>query len=677
MPAPRRSRPTITAVERLELIPPGEFARVASAGDPDARLALLADMCRFNALTAVKRAGSGHLGSTFSSLDLVVHLLWEELNVAEVGFDSPDRDVFFSSKGHDVPGLYAALNGLGIVSTERLLRLRRLGGLDGHPDVGVPGIEANSGSLGMGISKARGIAWAKRHLGRGGRVVVMTGDGELQEGQNWEALQAASHQRVGRLLVVIDRNELQSDRTTEEVLALESLEGKLAAFGCRVSTCDGHDHAALRVTLRRLREAAEDGTPAALIARTIKGRGVSFMEHPTALAEGGGTYRWHAGAPDDDAFVAAARELTARIASGAAAAGLDPVRHEPVPPLEEARGVSLQGEPESGAGEAAPGRVTRRGAAEYVAAAYGEALLDLATREPRLVVLDADLASDCRVRPFELAVPDRFVENGIAEQDMVSMAAGMARHGLVPVVNSFASFLASRANEQIYNQASERTKVVYAMHYAGLVPAGPGKSHQSLRDASLMAAIPGVTVVHPCNAEETQALVEWAVLEASDSVAIRLAIGPSPRRITLPAGYRPVPGVGCTLREGADAMLVSYGPVMLHEALTASELLAGRGIEAAVVAMPWLDRVDDGWLADTLGGVRDVLVVEDHAPVGALGDTIRRALASLPDPPVLHVAGVEGWPACGTPVEALRHHGLDGASLADRVALALPGRTGA
>ena len=312
-----------------------------------------------------------------------------------------------------------------------------------------------------------------------------------------------------------------------------------------------------------------------------------------------------------------------------------------------------------------------------MAAAYGEALLDLATREPRLVVLDADLASDCRVRPFELAVPDRFVENGIAEQDMVSMAAGMARHGLVPVVNSFASFLASRANEQIYNQASERTKVVYAMHYAGLVPAGPGKSHQSLRDASLMAAIPGVTVVHPCNAEETQALVEWAVLEASDSVAIRLAIGPSPRRITLPAGYRPVPGVGCTLREGADAMLVSYGPVMLHEALTASELLAGRGIEAAVVAMPWLDRVDDGWLADTLGGVRDVLVVEDHAPVGALGDTIRRALASLPDPPVLHVAGVEGWPACGTPVEALRHHGLDGASLADRVALALPGRTGA
>ena len=658
---------------RLALIPPGEFARVAASLEPDARLSLLADMCRFNALTAVKRAGSGHLGSTFSSLDVVAHLLWEELNVVAVGFDSPDRDVFFSSKGHDVPGLYAALNALGVIPTDRLLRLRRLGGLDGHPDVGVPGIEANSGSLGMGISKARGIAWAKRYLDRDGRVVVMTGDGELQEGQNWEALQAASHQRVGRLLVVVDRNELQSDRPTEEILALESLEAKLGSFGCRVVMCDGHDHAALRSAFRALWE-EDDGTPGVLIAQTIKGKGVSFMEHPIALRDGAGTYRWHAGAPDDETFERAAAELEERIRAHAEAAGIGTVVTEPVPPLEEAAGTSLQGEPESGAGARTPRpRMTE----EYVAAAYGEALQALAAREPRLVVLDADLASDCRVRAFELAEADRFVENGIAEQDMVSMAAGMARHGLVPVVNSFASFLASRANEQIYNQAGERTKVVYAMHYAGLVPAGPGKSHQSLRDASLMAAIPGVTVVHPCNAEETRAVVEWAVLEATESVAIRLAIGPSPRRIELPAGHGLAPGVGSTLREGADSMLVSYGPVMLHEALTAAELLAERRIETAVVAMPWLDRVDPGWLADTFGGVREVLVVEDHAPVGALGDTLRRALSGFPEPPALDVAGVEGWPACGTPAEALRHHGLDGASLADRLALALPGRAGA
>src|SRR4029453_2528935 len=188
-----------------------------------------------------------------------------------------------------VAGLFAALHALGVIPAHRLPRLRRLGGLDGHPDVGVPGVEANSGSLGMGISKARGIAWAKRHLGRGGRVVVMPGGGALQEGQNWEALQAAAPQRVGRLLVVVDRNELQSDKTTEEILALESLEAKVSAFGARVVTCDGHDHSALRDAFRTL-WGEDDGTPGVLVARTIKGKGVSFMEHPAALQAGGGTY---------------------------------------------------------------------------------------------------------------------------------------------------------------------------------------------------------------------------------------------------------------------------------------------------------------------------------------------------------------------------------------------------
>jgi len=306
----------------MQLVPKSEVDRVrAAGGEPNARLALLADVCRLNALVAIKLAGSGHIGSSFSALDLVSHLLFEELDVAEVGFDSPDRDVFFSSKGHDVPGLYAALFGLGVIPRERFLRLRRFGGLDGHADVGVPGIEANSGSLGMGISKGRGIALAKRLAGRGGRVVVMTGDGELQEGQNWEGLQGAAQDRLGDLWIVVDRNELQSDKPTEEILALGDLEAKLRTFGWIVESCDGHDHTALRGVFARFRD--EHDTPKALVARTIKGRGVSFMEHPAALAASGGTYPWHAGAPGDEPFELAASELRARIEDGFAARGLD------------------------------------------------------------------------------------------------------------------------------------------------------------------------------------------------------------------------------------------------------------------------------------------------------------------------------------------------------------------
>ena len=245
-----------------------------------------------------------------------------------------------------MPGLYAALFALGVVPRERLLRLRRLGGLDGHPDVGVPGIEASSGSLGMGISKGRGIALAKRQLGRGGRVVVMTGDGELQEGQNWEALQAAAHERLGGLWVVVDRNEVQSDKPTEEIVALGDLEAKLRAFGWHVETVDGHDHAALRAAFARFRDG--DDAPKALVARTVKGKGVSFMEHPVALAEGGGTYRWHAGAPGDEAFDARSRRARGAARRALRRAGPRPPALESVEPEAHVRG--LEGEPEAGAG---------------------------------------------------------------------------------------------------------------------------------------------------------------------------------------------------------------------------------------------------------------------------------------------------------------------------------------
>jgi transketolase len=515
----------------------------------------------------------------------------------------------------------------------------------------------------MGISKGRGVALAKRLLGRGGRVVVITGDGELQEGQNWEGLQGAAHERLGRLWVVVDRNVVQSDKPTDEVLALGDLDEKLRAFGWEVRSCDGHDHAALREAFDAFRQGGD--VPKALVARTIKGKGVSFMEHPAALAEGGGTYRWHAGAPDDDAFERAYAELVERIDSRLAAFGMNPVVTEPIDEPEPALSGSLEGEPESGAG------ARRKATDEYVVEAFGEELLALGARHGALVVLDADLASDCRVRAFDTAYPERFVECGIAEQDMVSTAAGLARHGLLPVVNSFAAFLAARANEQIYNQASEGTKVVYALHYAGLIPAGPGKSHQSLRDISLLAALPGMTIVQPASSAQTRALLRWAVEEADCNVAIRLAIGPSPRRIEIPDEELVRVGRGTVLRDGADALVLAYGPVLLHEALTASEELAHReGLAAAVVNMPWLNRFDEGWLDDVRTHDR-VFVIEDHSPTGGLADALRRHVDVR-----ITAFGVEGWPACGTPQEALRFHRLDGASIADRIAAAVRARVG-
>ena len=197
-----------------------EFDKIINAGfSKFEKLALIADMCRLNTLVIVKKAGSGHLGSSFSAMDLITYLYYEKLNIIQKGIDSSDRDIYFSSKGHDVPGLYSLLFSIGILPLEKLLKLRRLNGLDGHPEISIPGIEASSGSLGMGISKGRGMAWAKKYNNKKGHV----GDGELQEGQIFEALQTTIQQKVSNLTVIVDFNKYQTDKKTDEIVSLGNL----------------------------------------------------------------------------------------------------------------------------------------------------------------------------------------------------------------------------------------------------------------------------------------------------------------------------------------------------------------------------------------------------------------------------------------------------------------------
>lgn len=629
----------------LSLIPLREFHRVRSAtGDTHLKLALIADMCRANALMTVKKAGSGHLGSSFSSLDIVTLLYYGEMDVEEP--THPDRDIYFSSKGHDVPGLYAVLYSLGLLPEEPFLKLRRLGGTTGHPDVRVPGIEANSGSLGMGISKGKGMALAKRLRGAGGRVFVMTGDGELQEGQIHEALQTAAHQKLANLHVIVDHNRVQSDKRLEEIVGLGDLESKLRSFGWHVERCDGHDFRQLEQAFARCRGITD--RPKVIVADTIKGRGVSFMEHPQALASNAGVYPWHAGAPDDQTFQCAYDEIRSRIADFAGQLDLAPIEVDEVAP-EDKTGPAVSD--------------------EYVADAFGRTLVGLGEEYRNLVVLDADLSADCRLRAFEQAYPERFIENGIAEQDMVSTAGGLALQGFLPVVNSFGAFLASRANEQIYANATEGRKIIYVLHYAGLIPAGPGHSHQSVRDISLMGALPDCTIVQPCNGSETRAALTFFVEEAVGTCILRLNIGPSPCVIRLPGSYSFTPGQGSVLREGNDAALVAYGPVLLHEALLASQFLLKKGFTLRVVHMPWLNRPDPEWVQGILSDTDRLYVLDDHAPFGGLGDAILNALVKrncLNDRTFVKLA-VLGTPACGTPAEALRAHGLDGESLAGRI----------
>ncbi|HOI29227.1 MAG TPA: transketolase C-terminal domain-containing protein [Melioribacteraceae bacterium] len=631
-----------------QLIKKDQFEKVRkSSGNWSKRMMLYAGMCRYNTLVAVKKAGSGHLGSSLSAMDIITYLYLNELNVLDAGLNNPDRDIYFSSKGHDVPGLYSLFYSLGILPEEKLLMLRRLNGLDGHPEVRIPGIEASTGSLGMGISKARGMAWAKSYLKNDGHVFVLTGDGEFQEGQIWESIQAAAHQKINNITAIMDHNKYQTDMLVADVNNIEDVVKKVKAFGWHVVRIDGHDYNALKKTFNNLKKI--DDKPKLIIADTVKGKGVSFMEKPVKETISGKTYyKWHSGAPDDDSYLKGLAELRKTIKKLASELGLEK--------------ISI---PENHAEGKAVTKIDK----EFVTEAYGDALVELAKTNEKIIVLDGDLSADCKLRKFEYTYPDRFIENGIAEQDMVSMAGGLARMGLIPVVNTFASFLTARANEQIYNNAGEKTKIIYGCHFAGMIPAGPGKSHQSVRDISLLLTIPNMTIIQSCNAIETKRAVEYCINEARENCAIRLAIGPSPERIELPGNYQFVPGIGTELTGGDDAVIFGYGPVLLHEALVASRILKGAGFGLKVVNMPWINRIDLNWLVNVTSKTKKIFVLEDHSIYGSLGNKIMEGLVEMQaiQGKLFEKIGLDDYPECGTPVEVLQHHGLDGLSLAKTI----------
>ena len=629
----------------LKFVPPGEFARLkelkCSALE---RTRIFAALCRINTLYMIAKAGSGHVGTSFSSLDIVSWLYLNELRQPAAGNGTGPRDIYFSSKGHDVPALYAVLIATGRLEWELLHRLRRLGGLPGHPDVATPGVAANTGSLGMGISKAKGMVAADRLSGREGRVYVLLGDGELQEGQFWESLVSAANDGMGEIVAIVDHNKIQSDTWVARVSDLGDLEAKFSAYGWHVTRCDGHDPGALSTALA---EAKEDARPSVVIADTVKGKGVSFMEWGEAEIDEP-LYPFHSGAPDERAYDRAVAELAAEANRLFQAAGGEDI------------GLATIARP------AAPApRGTQR-----MTAAYSEALVEQGRRNPKIVCLDADLVLDTGQIQFRQSFPNRFIECGIAEQDMVSQAGGLALKGYLPIVHSFACFLSARANEQIYNNASERTKVIYVGSLAGVVPGGPGHSHQSVRDISALGAIPGLALIEPSCEREVALALDYAVNGAAGSTYLRLVSVPCEVPYELPADYALTPGRGAILREGSDAVVFGYGPVLLPRACRAADILEDRhGIGLKVINLPWLNAVDGAWLEAAAEGIPVIFTLDNHYLAQGQGEMLAAALAAngLAAATRVNRIGVDGFPACGTDDEVLRHHGLDAEGLADRI----------
>lgn len=280
---------------------PREFARNA---DPAlvARLEAIAARMRVDIIEMLARAGSGHPGGSLSAIDMVTALYFSVLNHDPKNPSWTERDRFVLSKGHAVPAVYAVMAEAGYIGRDELLTLRQLGSrLQGHPVasfVHAPGVEANTGSLGQGLSVAQGMALAAKLDGASWKTYCMLGDGEMQEGQVWEALMSAPKYKLDNLVAILDYNKGQIDGPTNEVMSLEPLDQKLAAFNWHVIRIDGHDVGQFLEAIAEAQSIA--GKPTFIIADTVKGKGVSFMEN---------RIEWHGATPNPEQTRQALAEL--------------------------------------------------------------------------------------------------------------------------------------------------------------------------------------------------------------------------------------------------------------------------------------------------------------------------------------------------------------------------------
>lgn len=263
-------------------------------------LAKTANQVRKGIVSSVHSAKAGHPGGSLSAADIYTFLYFEEMNVNPENPKDPDRDRFVLSKGHTAPGYYAALANRGFFPVEDLLTLRKLGSyLQGHPDMKhIPGVDMSSGSLGQGISAAVGMALAGKMDGKDYRVYTLLGDGEIQEGQVWEAAMFAGARNLDNLCVIVDNNGLQIDGKIEDVCSPYPIDKKFEAFNFHVINVDAHNFDELRAAFSEAK--ATKGQPTAIIAHSVKGKGVSFMENNAG---------WHGKAPNDDEYAIAMADL--------------------------------------------------------------------------------------------------------------------------------------------------------------------------------------------------------------------------------------------------------------------------------------------------------------------------------------------------------------------------------
>lgn len=591
-------------------------------------------------MMATTAANSGHPTSCMSAAELVAGTFFYAMKFDPKNANSPDGDRFVLSKGHAAPVLYAALAEAGVFPESRVMTLRQFSSeLEGHPTPRIPGVDAATGSLGQGLSVGAGLAIGARMDKSPTRVYVLMGDGEMAEGQIWEAAAFAGHYKLDNLTAIADVNALGQSEPTMYRHDMEIYRKKFEAEGWETQVIDGHDVAAVLTALDQAKNTK--GKPQAILARTIKGHGVSFLA---------GKEHWHGKPIPKDQLAAAIKEIGAAI-------------DLPPDPGKSYARASLPKPPDFPA-PAAPDYDPSKPIATREA--YGFALKRLGAVNPHIVAISGDVKNSTFSEIFGDAFPDHFYQGYIAEQNLVSAGVGLAARGKVPFLDTFACFLA-RAYDQVRMAAISRANINLCGSHCGVSIGEDGPSQMALEDIAIFRAVHSSSVFYPSDAISTERLTE--IMARREGINYLRTSRPKMPILYGKDEKFPVPGFKVLRQTAQDKVTVIGAGVTLHEALKAADQLKSQGIPIRVVDLYCVKPIDGKAIAGQITATAGRLItVEDHWPEGGIGEAVLSALAQAGvAPSKSRLIAVRDMPHSGKPDELVDAFGISARHIVEAV----------
>ncbi len=598
----------------------------------------LAKLIRYWILLSTTEAGSGHPTSSLSAVELMVSLMFGGFFKFDLKHpDNPNNDRLIFSKGHASPLFYSLYAAAGELNEADLKQLRKFTSqLEGHPTPKFPYAEVATGSLGQGLSIGVGMALNAKYLDKlPYRTYVLLGDSEFSEGSNWEALQIASHYKLNNLIGILDVNRLGQRGETMHGHNISAFKNRIGAFNWNTITVDGHDFDDIELAYQ---EAQKDKkAPIMIIAKTFKGKGISFLENQE---------NWHGKSLSEGEFKKAKQEL----------GGVDKnIRGTISSPIEHHLSIAPQSTTQSFPS-------FKKGVNIATRKAYGITLAKLGYQNPNIVSLDAEVCNSTYANIFAKHHPTRFFEMYIAEQNMVSAALGLSRRGKIPFVSTFASFL-TRAYDQIRMAQYSASNIKLVGSHAGVSIGEDGPSQMGLEDIAMMRAVGGSVVLYPSDAVSTEILVRLAS-EYQGMVYLRTTRSVTPVIYTYNQVFL-IGGSQTVKQSSSDAVTLIAAGITLHESLKAFEMLSNDGITARVIDLYSIKPIDTKALKKAASETSKLIVIEDHHPEGGMAEAVRTAVGNTGVP--IHSLAVRKMPMSGTREELLDYEEISANAIVRRV----------